>query len=171
MLQILEVKHKKGVVCGVETNKGYIECENFVNAAGFWARYVGTLSNPRVQIPLHPAEHYVLHTKQLSEFDNVDYPVVRDPDGHIYFRENEGRLLAGSFEPVSKPVYEAGVFPKDISSGDIVPDWDHFYPSLKHILHRLPFAKKANFEKLTNDPEPYSPDGEWVLGKASEVKH
>lgn len=34
--------------------------------------------------------------------------VVRDQDGHIYFRENNGRLLAGGFEPVAKPAYEDG---------------------------------------------------------------
>jgi pyruvate dehydrogenase phosphatase regulatory subunit len=32
-------------------------------------------------------------------------PVVRDMDGHIYIKENEGRILAGAFEKVSKPAY------------------------------------------------------------------
>lgn len=37
--------------------------------------------------------------------------VVRDQDGHIYLRENNGRLLAGGFEPVAKPAYEDGKIP------------------------------------------------------------
>lgn len=37
--------------------------------------------------------------------------VVRDQDGHIYFRENNGRLLAGGFEPVAKPAFEDGKIP------------------------------------------------------------
>lgn len=37
--------------------------------------------------------------------------VVRDQDGYIYFRENNGRLLAGGFEPVAKPAYEDGKIP------------------------------------------------------------
>ena len=32
-------------------------------------------------------------------------PVVHDPDSNVYFRENEGRFLAGGFEPEAK-VYE-----------------------------------------------------------------
>jgi pyruvate dehydrogenase phosphatase regulatory subunit len=37
--------------------------------------------------------------------------VVRDLDGYIYFRENEGSLLAGGFEPVAKPAFEDGTIP------------------------------------------------------------
>jgi pyruvate dehydrogenase phosphatase regulatory subunit len=32
-------------------------------------------------------------------------------DGHIYFRENEGSLLAGGFEPKAKPAFEDGTIP------------------------------------------------------------
>jgi pyruvate dehydrogenase phosphatase regulatory subunit len=37
--------------------------------------------------------------------------VVRDLDGYIYFRENDGSLLAGGFEPVAKPAFEDGTIP------------------------------------------------------------
>ena len=29
-------------------------------------------------------------------------PVIHDPDSNVYFRENEGRFLAGGFEPEAK---------------------------------------------------------------------
>lgn len=38
-------------------------------------------------------------------------PVIRDLDGYIYFRENDGRLLAGGFEPIAKPAFEDGMIP------------------------------------------------------------
>lgn len=38
-------------------------------------------------------------------------PVIRDLDGYIYFRENNGSLLAGGFEPVAKPAFEDGTIP------------------------------------------------------------
>ena len=41
---------KYSAVAGVKTNLGYIECESFINAAGFWARHIGTKSTPRVQV-------------------------------------------------------------------------------------------------------------------------
>jgi pyruvate dehydrogenase phosphatase regulatory subunit len=45
----------------------------------------------------------------LRHFDSVT--VVRDLDGYIYFRENEGSLLAGGFEPIAKPAFEDGTIP------------------------------------------------------------
>jgi pyruvate dehydrogenase phosphatase regulatory subunit len=66
--------------------------------AGFWSRHVGELSVPAVAVPIQPAEHYHLHTKPVPDLP-PDTPVVRDPDGYVYFRENEGRFLAGGFEP------------------------------------------------------------------------
>ena len=66
--------------------------------AGFWSRHVGEMSAPAVAVPIQPAEHYHLHTKPVPDLP-PDTPVVRDPDGYVYFRENEGRFLAGGFEP------------------------------------------------------------------------
>ena len=64
---------------------------------------------------LHPAEHYYLHSKPVDWLAK-DTPVVRDPDGHIYFRENSGKLLAGGFEPIAKPAFEDGNLPKSMKS-------------------------------------------------------
>lgn len=47
----------------IETTLGDIECEYFVNCAGFCARNIGKLSQPNVKVPLHAAEHYYLVTK------------------------------------------------------------------------------------------------------------
>ena len=62
------------------------------------------------------------------------------------------------------------MIPSDVVSGDIPLDWDHFYSTLENILHRLPGLEEASLEKLTNDPEPYSADGEWILGESTEVR-
>ena len=53
------------------------------------------------QIPIHTAEHNYLHTKPVKEI-MPNTPVIHDPDSNIYFRENEGRFLAGGFEPEAK---------------------------------------------------------------------
>ena len=54
-------------------------------------------------------------------------------------------------------------------SRELLPDWDHFYVLMKAMLHRVPCLLDAYPEKLTNAPEPFSPDGQWILGKAPEV--
>ena len=165
--ELKEVLVKNGSVSGVVTSKGYIKCKYFVNTAGMWAREIGHKSNPRVQIPLHTAEHYYLHTKPVADlFPNT--PVVHDPDANIYFRENEGRFLAGGFEPEAKPIDE---LPNTVSKSELPVDWDHFHILLEGILHRVPSMGNAVLERLTNGPEPFSPDGNWVLGQAPEIRN
>lgn len=110
-----EVLSSNGKVTGVQTNMGTIHCENFVNTAGFWARHIGILSNPRVQIPMHPAEHYYVTTKPIT-FLSPESPVIRDPDGHVYIREKGGSILAGGFEPVARPAFEDGTLPSSSKS-------------------------------------------------------
>jgi uncharacterized protein (DUF2237 family) len=76
----------------------HTEMLTYCACAGFWSRAVGAMSAPSVAVPIQPAEHYHLHTKPVPDLP-PDTPVVRDPDGYVYFRENEGRFLAGGFEP------------------------------------------------------------------------
>lgn len=106
--EVIKVVVKENRVVGVDTNKGIIECDIFINAAGNWARHIGLLSDPCVRVPIHPAHHYCLETFPL---DNVDLtmPAIRDPDGSIYLREYCGGLLAGTFERVSIPANVPGI--------------------------------------------------------------
>lgn len=66
---IQKVNQNNGYVSGVETVLGNIDCDFFVNCAGFWARGVGQLSEPYVKVPLHAVEHYYLHTKPIPGLD------------------------------------------------------------------------------------------------------
>ncbi|XP_012143868.1 pyruvate dehydrogenase phosphatase regulatory subunit, mitochondrial isoform X2 [Megachile rotundata] len=154
----------------VETTRGTIECEHFVNCAGFWARNVGKLSEPYVKVPLHPVEHYYLHTKPITGLDPMT-PVIRDLDGYIYFRENNGRLLAGGFEPIAKPVFEDGTIPETTEQRFLPEDWDHFHILLEQMLHRIPSLGNAILEKLCNGPEAFSPDCKWIVGEAPEIRN
>ena len=75
-----------------------------------------------------------------------DTPVVRDPDGSVYFRENEGRFLAGGFEPKAKPAFMDSELPE--RRAELTEDWDHFSLLLENLLHRVPAMKTALLERL-----------------------
>lgn len=66
---VKQVFSKNGRVCAVESTKGAIECDYFVNCGGYWARKIGHLSRPRVKLPVHPVEHYYLLTNPISDLD------------------------------------------------------------------------------------------------------
>ncbi|XP_031826376.1 pyruvate dehydrogenase phosphatase regulatory subunit, mitochondrial [Nomia melanderi] len=161
------VTHNEGIEA-IETTYGAIECEHFVNCAGFWARNVGKLSEPHVKVPLHPVEHYYLHTQPINGLDPMT-PVIRDLDGYIYFRENNGRLLAGGFEPVAKPAFEDGTIPESTNERFLPEDWDHFHILLKQMLYRIPDLGNAVLDRLSNGPEAFSPDCKWIVGEAPEI--
>ena len=52
-------------------------------------------------------------------------PVLRDQDGCVYFREWSGGLLAGGFEPVSKPIFSDGV-PAPFEYQLLPENWNQF---------------------------------------------
>uniref|UniRef100_A0A0A9WV29 Pyruvate dehydrogenase phosphatase regulatory subunit, mitochondrial n=1 Tax=Lygus hesperus TaxID=30085 RepID=A0A0A9WV29_LYGHE len=163
------VHSKNGAVKSVESSRGVIQCKAFVNCAGFWARQLGMKSNPPVKIPLHPVEHYYLRTKPAPIIDPL-MPVVRDQDGHIYFREHEGYIIAGGFEPVAKPAFEDGNTPRTQAERQLPEDWDHFHVLLQQLLHRIPALGNCVVKKLTNAPEAFSPDCKWIVGEAPEIE-
>lgn len=167
---VKNVLNQDGKVVAVETNRGMIDCDFFVNAGGFWARHIGKKSEPYVKVPLHACEHYYLHTKPIPGLDPM-LPVVRDLDGHIYLRENDGRLLAGGFEPVAKPAFEDGIIPGSPSERLLPEDWDHFHVLLEQLLHRVPSLGDAVLERLCNGPEAFSPDCKWIVGEAPEIQN
>ena len=77
-----------------------VEAEVVVNCAGQWAK---ALADPLgVTVPLHSAEHFYVVTEALDGV-HPDLPLLRDPDGYTYFKEEVGGLVVGGFEPEAKP--------------------------------------------------------------------
>src|SRR5262245_31147751 len=111
-----------GAAVGVATSVGDVACDVVVNCAGLWAREIGRLAG--VTVPLHPVEHMYMVTKP---FDGVprDLPVMRDPDGHIYFKEEVGGLVMGGFEPLAKP-WLSRDYPEDFVFTLLSEDWQQF---------------------------------------------
>jgi len=165
--KILEVHKKNGFVSGVETSAGPIACEILVNCAGQWARALGAKSG--VSIPLHSAEHFYIVTEPIKGIHPM-LPVMRDPDGFIYFKEEVGGLVMGGFEPVAKPWGMEGI--PDKFEFELLPeDWDQFQPLMEAAIHRVPALETAGVKMLLNGPESFTPDGNFILGEAPELRN
>ncbi|KAH8270976.1 hypothetical protein KR044_007424, partial [Drosophila immigrans] len=167
---VKKIHSAHGKVARVETTAGDIDCDYFVNCTGFWAREVGTLSQPVVKVPLKAVEHHYLHTKPIAQLDPMT-PFVRDFDGRIFFRECEGHILAGGYEREAKMVYEDGVIPLSQEARQYPPDWDHFHELLDALLQRVPAFRDASLDRLTNSLQVFSPDCKWILGEAPEIQN
>jgi 4-methylaminobutanoate oxidase (formaldehyde-forming) len=166
-VRVSSVNKRNGFVTGVETSDGPISCEILVNCAGQWARELGAQSG--VNIPLHSAEHFYIVTEPIAGVHPM-LPVMRDPDGFIYFKEEVGGLVMGGFEPVAKPWGMDGI-PDKFEFQLLPEDWDQFQPLMEAAMHRVPALETAGVKILLNGPESFTPDGNFILGEAPEVRN
>uniref|UniRef100_A0A673BYI4 Pyruvate dehydrogenase phosphatase regulatory subunit, mitochondrial n=1 Tax=Sphaeramia orbicularis TaxID=375764 RepID=A0A673BYI4_9TELE len=161
---VQQVLVEKGHVMAVETDRGSIECEYFVNCAGQWAYELGQASEMKVSVPLHGCEHFYLLTKPLQE---AVPPMVIDMDGRIYARQWHGGFLSGGFEKNPKPIFTEGRNQLEIQN--MQEDWDHFEPMLTSLLRRMPSLESAEIHQLVNCPESFTPDMRCLMGETPGV--
>ncbi|WP_187365927.1 GcvT family protein [Trebonia kvetii] len=159
---------RDGRVTGVTTDAGDIAAEVVVNCAGQWAKQVGALAG--VNVPLHSAEHFYVVTDPIDGV-HTDLPVLRDPDGYTYFKEEVGGLVVGGFEPEAKPWVAPDRIPYPFEFKLLDEDWDHFTVLMENALLRIPALHTIGIKKFYNGPESFTPDNQFILGEAPEVRN
>jgi 4-methylaminobutanoate oxidase (formaldehyde-forming) len=157
-----------GAVSAVRTAQGDVEAEIVVNCAGQWAKQVGALCG--VNVPLHSAEHFYVVTEQIEGVAR-DLPVLRDPDGYTYFKEEVGGLVVGGFEPQAKPWVAPDQVPADFAFRLLPEDWDQFSILMENALLRIPALHHTGIKKFYNGPESFTPDNQFILGEAPELRN
>ena len=151
---------------GVRTSWGDVRCEVVVNCGGQWARQFGALAG--VNVPLYSAEHFYIVTDKIDGVHPM-LPVMRDPDGFIYYKEEVGGLVMGGFEPQAKP-WRVDPIPSDFEFQLLAEDWDQFEILMNNAIHRTPCLETAQVKMLLNGPESFTPDGNFILGEAPELR-
>jgi sarcosine dehydrogenase len=166
-VRVLEIERKDGRVAGVKTDRGLVKAEIVVLCGGMWTRDLGLRCG--VTIPLYPVEHHYVVTEPLpGAFDEL--PVGRDPDLCIYFRGEGNGVMLGAFQAESK-AWMVDRPPDDFSFQLLAPDWDKFAEPLKNGRHRIPALASCKFEKFVNGPESFTPDNNFIMGEAPELKN
>jgi glycine cleavage system T protein len=163
--QVTGISQANGRVTGVVTEHGPVAAEVVVNCAGMWGREVGRLAG--VNVPLQACEHFYVLTEPIADLPK-NLPVLRDPDGCLYAKEDAGKLLVGVFEPVAKPWGMDGI-PEDFEFGELPEDWDHFAPFLEDAMRRMPALERVGIRKFFCGPESFTPDDRYHLGEAPEL--
>ncbi len=166
-VRVTDVVVERGSVTGVRTDSGDVETEVVVNCAGQWAKQVGAMAG--VTVPLHSAEHFYVVTEPL-EGVGPDLPILRDPDGYTYFKEEVGGLVVGGFEPEAKPWVSPDAIPYPFEFQLLEEDWEHFAPLMESAMHRIPALRDTGIRKFYNGPESFTPDNQFLLGAAPEVR-
>ena len=110
-----------------------------VNCAGQWAKALG--DQVGVTVPLHSAEHFYVVTEPVDGV-HPDLPIMRDPDGWTYFKEEIGGLVVGGFEPEAKPWRSPTDLPHPFEFQLLEEDWEHFSVLMDQALRADPRARR-----------------------------
>ena len=157
----------EGRVIAINTTLGKISCEKIVNCGGQWARQIGVMAG--VSVPLQPVKHQYLITEKIDGL-SPDAATIRDPDRRTYFKEEVGGLVFGGYEP--NPIaWTQGDVPDNFEFQLFDDDWDHFEQHMGEAMARVPALQKVGIKKMINGPESFTPDGNFILGAAPELKN
>ena len=154
-----------GAVVGVVTERGPVECETVVLAAGMWTRQLA--AQVGIAVPLQACEHFYVVTEPVDGVA-TGMPTVRDPGNYTYIKEETGKLMVGFFEPSGK-VWGLDGIPRDFAFGTLPEDWDHLGPVFERAAHRVPVLDQVGLQLVFNGPEAFTPDGGYHLGETPEV--
>lgn len=166
--KVLSVDVEKGVIKGVKTEKGYIECAVVIACCGQWTRnFAKTVG---VNVPLVSMEHQYMVTERI-EGVSADLPTLRDPDRLTYYKEEVGGLVMGGYEPNPIDWAHGGVVPKGFHYSLLDSNFDHFEQLMELSLGRVPALENAGIKELVNGPESFTPDGNFIVGEAPELKN
>lgn len=156
-----------GRIRGVETPMGTIECEKVVLCAGQWTRTLAATVG--VNVPLVSVEHQYMITERI-EGVTTTLPTLRDPDRLTYWKEEVGGLVWGGYEPNPKPWAQNGI-PEGFHFETLTPDWEHYEQFMENAITRVPALATAGVKQLLNGPESFTPDGNFILGEAPELRN
>lgn len=156
-----------GRITGVETPFGIIACEKVVCCAGQWTRTLAATVG--VNVPLVSVEHQYMITEKI-EGVTPNLPTLRDPDRRTYWKEEVGGLVWGGYEPNPKPWAMDGI-PEGFHFELLTSDYDHYSQFMDDAIARVPALANAGVKQLLNGPESFTPDGNFILGEAPELRN
>ena len=166
-----DLVHKADGTWTVVTDKGNIQCEHVVNAAGLWAREVGQMAG--VHVPIVPMEHHYLLTGDINEIAELDseLPLILDLDGEMYLRQEQNGVLLGVYERHSTPWSVDGTS-WDYGESDLLePRLDRIESELLRGFERYPLLADAGIRRIINGPFTFAPDGNPLIGPVRGVQN
>ena len=165
-------KNKKNWI--VNTNKGSIECEIVINAAGYYAKRVSDWFVPfgGRSIPMSVMSHQYVLTEEIPELQerseklNSKLPLLRDVDSSYYLRQEKNGLNLGPYERNCKVHWHESndPLPDDFSFQLYPDDLERLEWYIEDAMKRVPILGKAGISKVINGPIPYTPDGNPLIG-------
>jgi dimethylglycine dehydrogenase len=154
----------------LETPRGDVLAGTVVLAAGQWSPEVARLVG--VTLPVVSVPHHYVITEAVPGLPAGDdsLPVLRDPEGGFYVRQDNEGLLVGPFEQAIEPWALDGI-PKGFHNRLLKPDLARIVPCLENAARRIPVLDETPIKKAVNGPDGYTPDGRCLMGPVPGLRN
>ena len=147
----------------LETEKGPIQAEHVVNAAGMWGRRVGQMAG--IDHPVTPILHHYLVTEDVPEIMAIDWPMpaVTDLEGWTYLQREQNGAVLGVYEANPNHWHPEGA-PWDFGVTLLPPDIDRIADELSIGFARFPALEAAGIKRWVHGAFAITPDGNPLVG-------
>ena len=152
----------------VVTEAGTIRAEHVVNAAGLWAKQVGRMAG--IELPVSPLNHHYLISDTVPEIAALDreIPMVMDPEGYTYMRQDQQGMLLGIYE-VDHQHWMMDGAPWEYGFELQQEDPDRIERELTLAFERYPALQHVGVKTWVNGAFTFSPDGNPLVGPVRGV--
>src|SRR5260221_4328229 len=152
-------------IVSVLTNKGEIETSVVVDAAGAWARFVGSLAG--AHIAMIPTRHQLLITEPIPGV-TPDQPITRIIDANVYVRPAEGGLMLGGYE--QHPLqYDMRDLPPDFQIKDMPLDIDVLRRLADAVVEQFPVFRELKLREHRGGLPTMTADGTPTVGPVPDI--
>ena len=160
--RVLELNHTaKG--WEVVTEKGTIQTEHVINAAGLWAKQVGRMAG--IELPVSPLNHHYLISDTIPAVAALDkeLPLVVDLEGFTYMRQDQNGILLGIYE-VDHQHWMMDGAPWEYGFELQQEDPHRIEKELTLGFERYPDLQNVGVKTWVNGAFTFSPDGNPLVG-------
>ena len=147
----------------IVTEKGTINCEHVVNAAGLWAKQVGRMAG--IELAVSPLNHHYLVSDTIPKLEELDFevPMTVDLEGFTYMRQDQKGLLLGIYE-VDHEHWMMDGAPWEYGFELQKEDTDRIEKELIMGFERYPDLQNVGVKTWVNGAFTFSPDGNPLVG-------
>jgi glycine/D-amino acid oxidase-like deaminating enzyme len=155
-----------GHVAAVRTDRGRVECEYVINAAGAHAYHISRLVG--LELPIIPVRHEYFVTVPLAGM-TPGLPCFRVPEMTLYGRVAGAGLLLGGWEAAALSTDPRG-YRLEERAPVVTEDWRVLNDFEARFTRLFPQARGAEKSRVGKGWPTFTPDGNFILGESSRVR-
>jgi glycine/D-amino acid oxidase-like deaminating enzyme len=164
--RVTGIEVKDGTIFGVRTDRGLIETEAVVDAAGCWLQLVAEMAGTRTHVV--PTRHQLMITEPIQGVESSQ-PIIRIIDANVYIRPDDGGLMLGGYERL--PVqYDIHMMPPAFQIADLSLDLDVLRALSDSVRQQFPVLQHAKIREHRGGLPTMTPDGNLLVGPVSAIK-